>query len=138
MNSEALKKMEEKYGHQAKVKPGKAYADMHRAKPSSSMGIVVVFKDGKWKQLNSALVHEVESYDNVEEIWFMYMGATYLTINVHKPAAVIKAIGSIPNGKGIEREETKQVHRHKRMMPKTIAEEWRDNSSTTEDVDVPW
>ncbi len=133
-----VKELEKKHGVRAKVKPGNVYENMDRAKPSNTMGIILVWENDYEELITSLVGHSNMDWPNLTHILFTYAGNGYLTVNTYKPADV-KEMMTATSSQGIDREET--VSRAKKRImpqPKTIAESISSPATPIDPDDVPW
>ncbi len=145
-----VKELEKKYGNRAKVKRGKPYATMTAAKPSNSMGIVVLYKNGMWQEYAMSLDHSAINYNEVDTVCFLYIGNNYLTINTYDGVEVAATKGITPEWIGRERKEKVVPERvrhsglraqrstHALNTKKVLDTKEPETSGLDEDIDVPW
>lgn len=147
MSSKAVAVIEKKFGMKAKVKPGKVYAEMDRAKPSNTMHIFLEMKSGEVEQIHHNLITAPGlDMSEVETVMFVYTGPTWLTVNTY-PALKVMMSGNdqvfTPEQKakgntyaqltGRKKHSGDRVREAREKAEGTIVEPAED-----EDVDVPW
>lgn len=149
-----VKELEVKYGNTAKVKNGKPYAAMTAARPSNTMHIIVLYKDGKWQEYSMSLDESGIKYGEVDTVCFVYFSHNYLTINTYSPQDVLRAKGDMPAVQAKQRSMAKQrvtntnVRSSKLLddeeytpvvdKPKIVEVKEPETSGLDEDVDLPW
>lgn len=141
MSNSGIKYLEKKYNKPAKIKAGRVYEQMDRANPSNSMGIVIVYNDGRYADLDTNLsVHPDLDYQQVSEVLFYYHGSNYLTVNRYRSYEVM-AVSGMPTASPklvdveVKQPEASKLSRH-RSVPKGGVID--SSPETKQDVDVPW
>lgn len=127
----ALAYLQDKYKHTAKMKHGKVYDNIQLVKPSKSMGITIIHKDGRFRELVHSIAYSSINYNQVHKIWYVYFGNTWLSINEYEPEDILKLTRSKMLDDEVEEAEPVKVTTDDTMLLVTHPQ---DN----EDDDVPW